>query len=73
MTVLGLILAGVLIYGFLGSAPDLSNHPFHQESTPISQCLDCHVKNIKKNPIMPHRPMDSCNFCHKAPQVDSSE
>ena len=29
MTVLGALLAGGLVYAFFGSAPDLSDHPFH--------------------------------------------
>ena len=64
MTVLGLILAGGLTYAFFGSAPDFSNQPFHVATGPISECMTCHVVYTKNAPIMPHRPMDSCTFCH---------
>ena len=69
MTVLGALLAGVLVYGFFGSAPDLSDHPFHVASDPVRECLTCHVVKTQSAPIMPHRPMDSCTFCH-TPQAE---
>ena len=69
MTVLGALLAGGLVYAFLGSAPDLSDHPFHVATDPVSECMTCHVVNTQSAPIMPHRPMDFCTFCH-TPQAD---
>ena len=69
MTVLGALLAGGLVYAFLGSAPDLSDHPFHVASDPVSECMTCHVVKTQSAPIMPHRPMDFCTFCH-TPQAD---
>lgn len=65
MAVLGFILAGGLIYMFLGSAPDLSNHDFHVATDPPEKCLTCHMAQDRNTPIMPHRPMESCTFCHK--------
>ncbi len=65
MAVLGIILAGVLVYMFLGSAPGLSNHPFHVATDPPGKCLTCHLAQNRQTPIMPHRPMESCTFCHK--------
>ena len=65
MTVLGLILAGVLAYMFLGSAPRLSQHDFHVPTDPAEKCLTCHMAQDRNTPIMPHRPMEDCIFCHK--------
>jgi hypothetical protein len=65
MTVLGLILAGVLAYMFLGSAPKLSKHDFHVATDKPEKCLTCHMAQDRNTPIMPHRPMEDCTFCHK--------
>ena len=64
MTVLGALLAGVLIYGFFGSAPDLRAHSFHDATDPPEKCIACHVVQSQNTPIMPHRAMDTCTFCH---------
>ena len=65
MTVLGVALAGYLIYLFLGSAPNLSAHDFHVATDPVGKCMTCHMAQDRNTPIMPHRPMDDCTFCHK--------
>jgi hypothetical protein len=65
MTVLGVALAGYLIYLFLGSAPNLSAHDFHVATDPVGKCMTCHMAQDRNTPIMPHRPMDDCIFCHK--------
>jgi hypothetical protein len=65
MTVLGLILAGYLTYLFLGSAPNLSKHAFHVATDPAGKCMTCHMAQDRNTPIMPHRPMEDCIFCHK--------
>ena len=65
MAVLGLILAGVLAYMFLGSAPKLSKHGFHIATDKADKCLTCHMAQDRNTPIMPHRPMEDCTFCHK--------
>jgi hypothetical protein len=67
MTVLGFALGGVLIYMFLGSAPNLSKHDFHVATDPAKKCMACHMAQDRNTPIMPHRPMEDCIFCHKAP------
>ncbi|CAI2718219.1 hypothetical protein [Nitrospina watsonii] len=64
MAVLGVILAGTLVYLFLGSAPPLSPQAFHNPENPASQCLACHTGQASNIPIMPHRRMDDCLFCH---------
>lgn len=65
MAVLGFILAGGLVYMFLGAAPNLSNRDFHVATDPPEKCLTCHMAQDRNTPIMPHRPMESCTFCHK--------
>lgn len=65
MTILGLIVAGAIAYGFFGSAPNLSKTAFHNETAPIEQCLQCHMVNPGKNPVMPHRQMGNCTLCHR--------
>jgi hypothetical protein len=65
MTVLGFALGGVLIYMFLGSAPKLSNHDFHVTTDSAGKCMTCHMAQDRNTPIMPHRPMDDCTFCHE--------
>lgn len=64
MAVLGFILAGGLVYMFLGAAPNLSNRDFHVATDPPEKCLTCHMAQDRNTPIMPHRPMESCTFCH---------
>ncbi len=65
MAALGAIVAGVIIYAFLGSAPSLSKREFHVASDPVPKCLSCHTGQDANIPIMPHRMMDNCTFCHK--------
>lgn len=65
MGVLGLIVIGAIAYGFLGSAPNLSKSDYHDKSIPKDRCLSCHMKEAARNPIMPHRPMENCLFCHR--------
>lgn len=65
MAILGVIVTIAIAYGFIGSAPNLSAQPFHNKSDPSKKCLDCHMKNVKSAPIMPHREMGTCTFCHE--------
>jgi len=64
MAVLGVLLAGVLIYQFFGSAPPLTTRQFHDPQAPAGKCLACHTGQASNIPIMPHRRMDACTFCH---------
>lgn len=64
MAVLGAILAGVIVYLFLGSAPHLTAREFHDPKAPASKCLSCHTGQASNIPIMPHRPSEDCTFCH---------
>lgn len=71
MTALGAIVAGVLIYAFLGSAPALSKREFHVATDPFQKCLGCHTGQDSNIPIMPHRVSDNCTFCHKPDEGDA--
>jgi len=60
---IGLLLVGGIGYGFIGAAPRLSQTEFHIGKQ-VPQCLHCHTQNVENAPIMPHRPMTTCTFCH---------
>ena len=64
MTLIGGVVVGGLGYSFLGAAPRLSNAEFHQNTASAETCVKCHVRGESKAPIMPHRQMGSCTFCH---------
>ena len=66
MAVLGVGVIGWILYAFLSSAPRLSNAEYHKTSISVKECLYCHMQNVGKNPIMPHRAMDNCVFCHRS-------
>ena len=66
MTVLGLVIAGVFIYMFFESAPNLSTHDFHVATDTAGKCMTCHMAQDKNAPIMPHRPMEDCGLCHES-------
>ena len=65
MTLIGVVVIGGLGYNFLMAAPRLSNSEFHKDTSAVETCLKCHVHGAKETPIMPHRPMGSCTFCHR--------
>jgi hypothetical protein len=65
MTLIGVVVVGGLGYSFLGAAPGLSNTEFHKNTSSVETCLKCHVQGAMNAPIMPHRPMGSCTFCHR--------
>ena len=69
MTLIGVVVIGGLGYSFIGAAPDLSSQPHHAGPPAVEACLGCHVQNIENTPIMPHRPMGSCTFCHSPEKV----
>ena len=64
MAVLGAILAGVIVYFFWDSIPPLTAREFHDPKAPASKCLSCHTGQASNIPIMPHRRMGDCTFCH---------
>lgn len=65
MTLIGVVVIGGLGYSFLVAAPKLNQAEYHKNSPSAETCLQCHVRNVEKAPIMPHRPMKSCTFCHR--------
>ncbi len=72
MTLIGVVVIGGLGYSFIVAAPNLNDAPHHTASQPVEKCLACHVQTIDTAPIMPHRPMGSCTFCHR-PQKENTE
>jgi hypothetical protein len=65
MAVLGVLVMGVILYSFWNSAPRLNNRDYHKSTVSVDDCLQCHMRNVGKNPIMPHRSMENCVFCHR--------
>ena len=65
MLVIGVIITIVVVKGLLNAAPALSISTVHEGPPPAIECLKCHVKEIENIPIMPHRPISSCVFCHE--------
>jgi len=64
MSLIGVGVIGSLGYSFMSAAPDFRISEYHQATTPAKDCMECHIQAIKSIPIMPHRPMGSCTFCH---------
>ncbi|MBT3513865.1 MAG: hypothetical protein HOB32_10585 [Nitrospina sp.] len=65
MAVVGVIIIIVVVKEFLNAAPSLPPNEIHNGSSPTKACLECHVKEIENTPIMPHRPISNCIFCHE--------
>ena len=65
MAVLGFVIVIWVLREFLSAAPTLPISKIHKGPPPAKACLECHVKEAEKAPIMPHRPWDNCTFCHK--------
>jgi hypothetical protein len=65
MAALGVVVMGAILYAFWSSSPRLSDRDYHKTTVAVEECLQCHMRNVAKNPIMPHRAMDNCVFCHR--------
>ena len=65
MLAIGVIVTIMAVKGLLNAAPALSISTVHEGPPPVKKCLECHVKEVENIPIMPHRPMSSCVFCHE--------
>ena len=65
MAVIGVVVIIWVVSEFLGAAPPLSISQAHKGPPSSDACLNCHVQKAEKTPIMPHRPIDNCTFCHK--------
>ena len=69
MLIIGVIITIMVVKGLLNAAPALSINTVHEGPPPAKECLECHVKEVENVPIMPHRPMSSCVFCHEPKMV----
>jgi len=65
MAVIGVVVIIFVVNEFFNAAPGLPISTVHNGPPPTKACLKCHVKEAENTPIMPHRPMDNCIFCHK--------
>ena len=65
MAVIAVVAVIWIVGEFLDAAPALPNSSAHKGPPPVEACLTCHVQQVESTPIMPHRPMDNCTFCHK--------
>jgi len=65
MAVIGVVVIIFVVNEFFNAAPGLPISTVHNGPPPTKACLECHVKGAESTPIMPHRHMDNCIFCHK--------
>jgi len=65
MLVIGVIVTIMAVKGLLNAAPALSVSTVHEGPPATKECLECHVKEVENVPIMPHRPVSNCVFCHE--------
>ena len=65
MLVIGVIITIMAVKGLLNAAPSLPISIVHEGPPPAKECLECHVKEVENVPIMPHRPVSNCVFCHE--------
>ena len=68
VAIIGFAFIAGIGYKFISAAPKLSLVEFHEDKT-VTQCLNCHTQNIENTPIMPHRPIGSCTFCHTSAEL----
>ena len=68
MAIIGVVVIILIVKEFLNAAPALSRSEIHKGPPPAKTCLECHVKEAESIPIMPHRPMSNCIFCHEPSQ-----
>ena len=64
MTIIGFVTVGGILIAFFSAAPKLSKIEEHERVEIPNDCLKCHMIKINNAPIMPHRPMEYCLFCH---------
>lgn len=64
MTIIGVMTVGGILIAFFNAAPKLSQTEDHATARVPTDCLQCHMVKIENAPIMPHRPMEYCGFCH---------
>ena len=66
MAIIGVVVVIFIGKEFLDAAPALPISAVHKGPPSTKKCLECHVKEAESIPIMPHRPMEGCIFCHKS-------
>jgi hypothetical protein len=64
VAVIGIVVIGGLGYSFINAAPGLTHSEYHNPPPPAIKCMGCHMTGEEKTPIMPHRQMGTCTFCH---------
>ena len=69
MAVVGGVGINLGVREFFGAGPPLSLSQAHKSPPSSDARLNCHVQKAENTPIMPHRPMDNCTFCHKPPGI----
>ncbi|PIQ99687.1 MAG: hypothetical protein COV66_11085 [Nitrospinae bacterium CG11_big_fil_rev_8_21_14_0_20_45_15] len=72
MAVIGVVAIYFLGREFMSAAPRLSPSTEHKAAQTAEDCLACHMGQIKEIPIMPHRPMGTCTFCHEKTTLPGS-
>ena len=65
MAIIGIVVTILVIKEFLNAAPALPTSEAHKGPPRTKACLECHDKATENIPIMPHRPIENCTFCHK--------
>ncbi len=65
MAVFGVVTIFFLGREFMSAAPRISPSVEHKAANTAEDCLACHMGQTKEVPIMPHRPMGTCTFCHE--------
>jgi len=71
MTIIGVVTVGGILIAFFNAAPKLSQSEAHTTASVPKDCLQCHMIKIEQAPIMPHRPMEYCGFCHHKAETPS--
>lgn len=66
MVVIGVVITILVVKGLLNAAPALPINSVHKGPPLAKACLECHVKEVENVPIMPHRPIANCTFCHES-------
>ena len=66
MTLIAIFTVGGILIAFFNAAPRLSQSEAHTTAEMPKDCLQCHMIKFEEvhAPIMPHRPMEYCGFCH---------
>ncbi len=62
--ILGGIFAVIVSVAFFKAAPTMPVDLDHRPEAESIECLGCHIRRDKGTPIMPHRDLGNCSFCH---------